>query len=128
MVTFGIKPTHPETGYGYLQISNDTLDPFGTSLVKKFIEKPDLGIANQMLTAGNYLWNAGIFLFNSQDMIDMFKAHTPETFDLVSQSVDNAFPDLGFLHLLPTLVDAPEYYRYAIMEKGNLVAVPYRSK
>ena len=68
-------------------MATDALDPFGTSLVKKFIEKPDLGKAGQMLTAGNYLWNAGIFLFSSQDMIDMFKVHTPETFDLVQQLI-----------------------------------------
>ncbi len=63
MVTFGIKPTHPETGYGYLELSTDPLDEDGSSDLKAFVEKPNLQDAKQMLEAGHYLWNAGIFLF-----------------------------------------------------------------
>ena len=79
MVTFGIKPTHPETGYGYLELSTDVLDLSGTSDVLKFIEKPNVNHAEQMLDAGICLWNAGIFLFRSTDMIDAFIADAPET-------------------------------------------------
>ena len=74
MVTFGIKPTHPETGYGYLKLSTDPLDDYGSSDLKTFIEKPNLLDAKQMLDAGHYLWNAGIFLFRAQNMIDAFRA------------------------------------------------------
>lgn len=131
IVTFGITPTHPETGYGYLELSTDTLDENGTSDVKNFAEKPNIQEAKKMLEAGHYLWNAGIFLFRAKDMIDAFRAYTPETLDLVSQAVHDATTDLGFLRLAEepwsTLEDIS--IDYAIMEKAqNLVAVPYRFK
>ena len=131
MVTFGIKPTHPETGYGYLELSTDPLDDNGTSDIKNFVEKPNLQDAKQMLEAGHYLWNAGIFLFRAQDMLDAFRAYASETLDLVSQAVDEASPDLGFLRLAaePWSKIKDISIDFAIMEKAqNLVAVPYTSK
>lgn len=131
MVTFGIKPTHPEKGYGYLELATAPIDDSGTSDLEKFIEKPDLQDAKQMLEAGHYLWNAGIFLFRAQCMIDAFRTYAPETLELVSQAVNEASSDLGFLRLAPEpwseLKDIS--IDYAIMEKAqNLVAVPYTSK
>ena len=131
MVTFGIKPMHPETGYGYLELAKDPIDDNGTSDLEKFIEKPDLQDAKQMLEAGHYLWNAGIFLFRAQDMIDAFKTYAPVTLSLVSKAVIDASEDLGFLRFAPKpwseLQDIS--IDYAIMEKAqNLVAVPYASK
>jgi mannose-1-phosphate guanylyltransferase/mannose-6-phosphate isomerase len=131
MVTFGIKPTHPETGYGYLELSIDPLDDYGSSDLKTFVEKPNLQNAKQMVEAGNYLWNAGIFLFRAQDMIDAFRTYTPEALDLVSQSINEASADLGFLRLAAEPWSKIEGISidYAIMEKAqNLVAVPYASK
>ncbi len=131
MVTFGINPTHPETGYGYLELAKDHSDPSGVSDLVKFVEKPNINEAKKMLAAGNFLWNAGIFLFRAQDMIDAFKAHAPETLDLVSQSVANAYKDLGFLRLAakPWSMLEDISIDYAIMEKAhNLVAVRYTSK
>jgi mannose-1-phosphate guanylyltransferase/mannose-6-phosphate isomerase len=131
MVTFGIKPTHPETGYGYLELSIDPLYECGSSRLKTFVEKPNAQNAEKMVQAGHYLWNAGIFLFQAQDMIDAFRTYAPETLDLVSQAVDNASVDLGFLRLAkePWLELHDISIDYAIMEKAeNLVAVPYASK
>ena len=131
MVTLGIRPTHPETGYGYLELSSAPLDEHGSSDLKTFIEKPNVHNATQMVQAGHYLWNAGIFLFRAQDMIDAFRAHEPQTLDFVSQAVNEALIDLGFLRLSKEpwskLQDISS--DYAIMEKAqNLVAVPYLSK
>ena len=131
MVTFGVKPTRPETGYGYLELSTDPLDDQGSSDVRAFVEKPNLQDAMQLLEAGLYLWNAGIFLFRAQHMIDAFMVYAPETLDLVSQAVDGASPDLGFLRLAkkPWSELQDISIDYAIMEKAqNLVAVPYVSK
>ena len=131
IVTFGIKPTHPETGYGYLELSADPIDVYGTSNLKKFVEKPDLQYAKKMLEAGHYLWNAGIFLFRARDMLDAFSCYAPETLDMVSQSVNEALPDLGFLRLAaePWSKLKDISIDFAIMEKAqNLVAVPYASK
>ena len=131
MVTFGIKPTNPETGYGYLELNKDPIDNNGTSDLKKFIEKPDLQDAKQMLEAGHYLWNAGIFLFRAKDMLDAFRTYAPDSLTLVSRAVEDASHDLGFLRLAPEPWSELEDISidYAIMEKAeNLVAVPYKSK
>jgi mannose-1-phosphate guanylyltransferase/mannose-6-phosphate isomerase len=131
MVTFGITPTHPETGYGYLELAKDHIDDSGASDLEKFVEKPNLQDAKQMLEAGHYLWNAGIFLFRAQDMIDAFWAYAPETLDLVSLALNEASIDLGFLRLASEPWSKIEDISidYAIMEKAqNLVAVPYTSK
>ena len=131
MVTFGIKPTQPETGYGYLELSTDTLDDYGSSNLKTFIEKPNLQNAQQMMDAGHYLWNAGIFLFRAHDMIDAFSDYAPETLALVSQALNDASIDLGFLRLAADPWSEIEDISidYVIMEKAqNLVAVPYASK
>ena len=131
IVTFGITPTHPEIGYGYLELSTYSLDDYGSSDVRAFIEKPNLQNAKQMLEAGYYLWNAGIFLFRAQDMVEAFKAYAPDTLDLVSRAIDDASTDLGFLRLAKEpwseLLDIS--IDYAIMEKAqNLVAVRYASR
>ena len=131
IVTFGIKPTHPETGYGYLELSTVALDDYGTSDLKSFVEKPNLLSAKQMLEVGHYLWNAGIFLFRANDMIDAFRAYAPEILGLVLQAVNDASADIGFLRLSaePWSKLQAVSIDYAIMERAqNLVAVPYASK
>ncbi|MDB2662208.1 mannose-1-phosphate guanylyltransferase/mannose-6-phosphate isomerase, partial [Paracoccaceae bacterium] len=131
MVTFGIKPTHPETGYGYLKLSCETLDQSGTARVESFVEKPNFSDAQKMLAEGRYLWNAGIFLFRARDMIDAFRAYAPTSLELVERAVGDASTDLGFLRLAPGHWSDLEDISidYAIMEKAkNLVAVPYTSK
>ena len=131
MVTFGIKPTNPETGYGYLELSKEPIDDNGTSYLMRFVEKPNLNDAKQMLEAGHYLWNAGIFLFRARDMIDAFRIYAPLTLDLVSRAIDEVTSDLGFLRLAVEPWSKLEDISidYAIMEKAqNLVSVPYASK
>ena len=83
MVTFGINPTHPETGYGYLKLSQDTLDQSGAARVESFVEKPNSIEAENMLSDGRYLWNAGIFLFRASDMIEAFREYAPKSLELV---------------------------------------------
>ena len=131
IVTFGIQPSCPETGYGYLELSADPLDNYGTSDLKRFVEKPNMEEAKKMLEAGHYLWNAGIFLFCARDMVDAFSKYSPVTLDLVSQAFNGASTDLGFLRLLPKPWSMLEDISidYAIMENAqNLVTVPYTSK
>lgn len=131
MVTFGIEPTDPTTSYGYIEISTKKLDRHGTSKVSKFVEKPNTSIAKQMLESGQFLWNAGIFLFKAKDMVNAFKDYAPEMLDIVKKAVEMASADLDFLRLAPSLWSKLEDISidYAIMEKArNLVAVPYKSK
>ncbi|MDB2369487.1 mannose-1-phosphate guanylyltransferase/mannose-6-phosphate isomerase [Planktomarina temperata] len=131
LVTFGITPTHPETGYGYLELLNlNGIEP-EVAVVSQFVEKPDLKNAECMLKSGNYLWNAGIFLFRAQDMVAAFEKLDPVMLNLVQAAVAEAKIDLGFLRLNPqpwaNIIS--ESIDYAIMEKAdNLVAVAYTSK
>ena len=131
IATFGIKPTHPETAYGYVELSENLLDDFGTANVKNFVEKPNIERAETMYSAGNFLWNAGIFLFRAKDMVEAFKAYAPNTLDLVKESISKSEKDLGFVRLAaePWSLLEDISIDFAIMEKSkNLVAVPYTSK
>ena len=128
LVTFGITPDRPETGYGYLELTQ-TPNGSGTAIpLACFVEKPDVDTASQMLEKGNYLWNAGIFLFAAADIIAAFKKHAPTLLDPVTRSVDNAECDLGFLRLDPEEWEGVEDISidYAVMEKAtDLSVVPF---
>ena len=131
MVTFGITPTHPETGYGYLELDHDELDSKGTANVVRFVEKPGLARAEKMLENKNYLWNAGIFLFKATDMISAFEQYEPLTLKRTKEAIDGAQVDLDFLRLNAASWGKLKQISidYAIMEKvSNLVAVPYLFK
>lgn len=131
MITFGALPSKPETGYGYLGLAEEKLDEKGTSIVAKFIEKPELSLAQKMFDAENYLWNMGIMLFAATDMIAAFERHMPETLRLVKEALETAEGDLGFLRLNPVPWEKLENISidFGVMEKvQNLVAVPFSAK
>ena len=126
IVTFGITPTRPERGYGYLELS--AASSGGAVPLKRFVEKPDVEAAKSMLDAGTYLWNAGIFLFRAKDMIAAFQAHAPELMEPVTNAIEQGHVDLGFFRLAaePWATCENISIDYAIMEKINtLSAVPY---
>ena len=129
LVTFGIAPDRPETGYGYLKLGQTDADGIGQ--LDAFVEKPVEAEALRMLEAGGYLWNAGIFMFKGSTLVDAFKQHAAEILAGVKTSLDAAQNDLDFSRLdadawdqLPSIsID------YAIMEQvDNLSVVPFNSK
>jgi mannose-1-phosphate guanylyltransferase/mannose-6-phosphate isomerase len=131
IVTFGIKPSHPETGYGYLKLSKLELEKTGVSRVQKFIEKPNSSNAKKMFSSGNFFWNAGIFLFRACDMVKAFELYRPDLVSGVVKAVHDAKVDLGFLRLASEPWSGLESISidYAIMEKtDDLVSVPLDSK
>ncbi len=130
LVTFGIAPDRPETGYGYLELTKKPDGSGAPIALTKFVEKPDAATAKKMLKAGNFLWNGGIFLCRASDIIAAFKAHAPDLIKPVQSSITNAKTDLGFLRLAPDdwskcndiSID------YAVMERAdNLSVVPFTS-
>lgn len=129
IVTFGIKPTHPETGYGYLEMTEPLADFSPRALaLNRFVEKPDAAQAAQMLITGQYLWNAGIFLFSVKTILAAFHAHAPGLIPAAQEAVTDARTDLGFLRLDATAWDkiTDISIDYAVMEKAaNLSVVPY---
>lgn len=124
IVTFGITPTTPNTGYGYIH-----LEP-GDQPVRKvsaFVEKPDLATANAFLKSGTHVWNAGIFLYSAQTMIEAFKSHQPALFESVSALMATRHSDLDFTRLDEEKFTQLESISidYAIMEKaGNVACAP----
>ncbi|AFU69277.1 mannose-1-phosphate guanylyltransferase [Psychroflexus torquis ATCC 700755] len=83
LVTLGITPTFPNTGYGYIKYDKHNKDTIKS--VEKFTEKPDYASAQSFLKEGNYLWNAGIFIWKTSFIIDQFQNHLPDMFDLFKQ-------------------------------------------
>ncbi|MDJ0630812.1 MAG: mannose-1-phosphate guanylyltransferase/mannose-6-phosphate isomerase [Rhodobacter sp.] len=128
LVTFGITPTRPETGYGWLELAAAPDGRGGAMPLTRFVEKPDAARAAEMLSAGSYLWNSGIFLFRAATLCAAVEAHAPGLLGPVTRSVEEGRPDLGFLRLAPEPWAEAEDISidYAVMERAdNLSAVPY---
>lgn len=128
LVTFGITPDAPETGYGYLELSCPPEQTDGPVPLTRFVEKPDQGTAQSMLEQGTFLWNAGIFLFAAKDIIRAFETHAPGLMEPVAAAVAQAQPDLGFLRLAPEPWSQAEDISidYAVMERAdNLSVMPF---
>lgn len=129
IVTFGITPTRPETGYGYLELAGTTNDK-PVVLLSRFVEKPDAEAAAAMLASGNYLWNAGILLFRADTLVDAFATHQPAMLEQVRAAVADRTEDLGFERLAAQPWSDVESISidYAIMEKSDhIMVVPYNS-
>ena len=87
IITLGIKPTYPNTGYGYIQYEQQPVSD-NVFKVKTFTEKPNLELAKTFLASGEFLWNAGIFVWQVKNIITAFEKHLPEVFDLFFSQKD----------------------------------------
>jgi mannose-1-phosphate guanylyltransferase/mannose-6-phosphate isomerase len=122
LVTFGIAPTRPETGYGYIR----TGAPFGQVLeAVAFVEKPDLATAERYLAEGDYLWNAGYFLFRADRMIEEMERLQPDILRQARLAVEHARRDGDRVALDADAFAAcpSDSLDYAVMEKAERVAV-----
>ena len=99
IVTFGISPSYPETGYGYIKL--DKTISQGPGKVLKFVEKPNKILAQKMLEEGNYYWNSGIFMFRASDIINAFELYAKEIKSIVVKSINLSEEDLAFTKLDP---------------------------
>lgn len=109
IVTLGIKPTKPETGYGYIEA--EKTDGGQASKVVSFKEKPDIETAQSYLQAGNYYWNAGMFTFNIKTMYNELKSFKPEITDII---------DNGYIHAMENFAQMPDIsIDYAVAEKSQ---------
>jgi len=123
LVTFGILPTRPETGYGYIQ-AGGVLDGDVREVVR-FIEKPDEARAAELVADGGYSWNSGMFMLGARAFLAECAALAPETFSAASASVKRAVVDLDFIRLDPeAFAKAPNIsVDYAIFERTRQAAV-----
>ncbi len=123
LVTFGISPTAPETGFGYIQ-RGDAIGTLGYG-VDRFIEKPALDVAQSMLVMGGHDWNGGIFLFRAGAFLDALAAHAPDilaasrvAFETAQRDGDRISPQQADFKAIRA-----ESIDYAVMEKADRVAV-----
>jgi mannose-1-phosphate guanylyltransferase len=123
LITLGIKPSRPDTGYGYIQFTSQTLDN-DFNKVKLFTEKPNIELARTFVQSGEFLWNAGIFVWSAKSIIKSFESHLPEMNELFKDgsSVYNTPDEHTFIQ--------NAYYQctnisidYGIMEKAENVYV-----
>tara|TARA_R110002020_G_scaffold14225_13_gene50425 strand:- start:2380 stop:3822 length:1443 start_codon:yes stop_codon:yes gene_type:complete len=123
LVTFGIVPTRPETGYGYIAVGAAL--PEGANQVGRFVEKPDLATAERFLAEGGYVWNSGMFMIAAKTFLAECEALAPETAAAARQAVDLAQADLDFVRLDPAAFGAAPSISvdYAIFEKTAKAAV-----
>jgi mannose-1-phosphate guanylyltransferase len=123
LVTFGIVPSHPETGYGYIQAGAALTE--GGMQVARFVEKPNRDTAQSYLDAGGYFWNSGMFLFKASAYLDELATHNPAMLQACTAALAAAKTDLDFCR-----VDAEAFAAcpadsvdYAVMEKTQHAAV-----
>ncbi|MCQ2743830.1 MAG: mannose-1-phosphate guanylyltransferase/mannose-6-phosphate isomerase [bacterium] len=118
IVTFGIKPSYPETGYGYINTSDTKI--FNGYKVNKFVEKPDILTAEKYLKSGNYYWNSGIFIFKASVLLNEAKKCAPEIYQLLNNfdfTLSQEIPFTEFDKMPSISID------YAIMEKSDNIAL-----
>ena len=122
LVTFGIVPDQPHTGYGYIK-SGDVLDA-GFS-VSEFVEKPDLVTATKYVESGQYFWNSGMFMFKAATYVDELGKYAPEILDVCERAIATETPDLDFIRVdADTFSQSPDdSIDYAVMEKTELAAM-----
>ncbi|WP_443019506.1 mannose-1-phosphate guanylyltransferase [Sphingomonas adhaesiva] len=123
LVTFGITPDAPETGYGYIKVG-DEIAP-GVHRVARFVEKPQREVAAAMVASGDHAWNGGIFLFRADAFVTALRTFCPDMVDAVERSLTHArrdgvrvFPDADAFAASPS-----DSIDYAVMEKADRVAV-----
>ena len=125
LVTFGIPPTRPETGFGYIECGAP-LDDAGGRKVERFVEKPDFETANRYLRSGKFLWNSGMFCFSLRDVLAAFSRYAPEVLDAAQAVIENARSATGGMveFDVKTFAALPDIsIDYALMERADKVAV-----
>jgi len=119
LVTFGIVPTFPSTGYGYVKAAGEEVD--GAYTLEKFVEKPCLEKAQEYLASGEYAWNSGMFVFKASVFLDELKAHNPEMAGLSIEAFEKARVETDFIRLDNEAFGKikGDSIDYAVMEKTS---------
>ena len=123
MVTLGIKPTHPNTGYGYIQYDQHAVSE-NVYKVKTFTEKPDKELANTFISSGDFLWNAGIFVWHVKNILKAFEKYLPEihdVFDAEKANFNTPGEKEAIERIYPQCVNIS--IDYGVMEKADNVYI-----
>lgn len=124
LVTFGVRPTRPETGYGYIR-AGDALDAGAARRVLAFVEKPDAERAAAYLASGEYLWNGGMFLLGAGSYLAELERHAPAIASACRAAFDEVHADLDFVRVAREafLTSPSDSIDYAVMERTDRAAV-----
>ena len=125
LVTFGIVPTHPETGYGYIEKGSPAGD--GGFVVSRFVEKPDLATAKDYLASGSFYWNSGMFMFRASRYLQELEHHRPAILAACTEAMEGGQKDMDFIRVdSEAFAGCPaDSVDYAVMEKtADAVVVP----
>ena len=119
LITFGIVPDSPETGYGYIKKGHLLSEKTVITRIEKFVEKPDLETARQYVESGFFCWNSGMFMFKASGIIHELENHAPEMLELCREVVADGKRDLDFFRLDFELFNRipADSIDYAVMEK-----------
>lgn len=124
LLTIGLKPVSPHTGYGYIQLGATLDDPSGIRKVKSFTEKPDIEMARTFLANGEFYWNSGMFLWRADSIIKAFEQYAPEINALFSKACDLIGTPSEAEYINTIYPSAPNIsVDYAVMEKARNVYV-----
>jgi len=125
IVTFGMKPTAPETGYGYIEVGDPLVGLPGVYALARFIEKPDQATAAALAASGRHLWNSGMFVFAARTLLEELEAYAPDVLRAVRRAVAERSQDLDFIRLdAASFRASPDIsLDYAIAEKTLRAAV-----
>ncbi|MFT9332170.1 MAG: mannose-1-phosphate guanylyltransferase/mannose-6-phosphate isomerase [Acetobacter persici] len=125
VVTFGMAPTRPETGYGYIEKGAPLPGVDGVFAIKSFREKPVQAVAEEFLKDGNYFWNSGMFVFRADVLLDEMRRYAPQVVESVTAAFEKRKTDLDFIRLdKAAFAQAPDIsIDYAIAEKTQVSAV-----
>ncbi|WP_113906560.1 mannose-1-phosphate guanylyltransferase/mannose-6-phosphate isomerase [Aliidiomarina celeris] len=124
LVTFGIVPTGPETGYGYIERGTEIGTVFS---VERFVEKPNLKTAQSYVVSGNFYWNSGMFMFRASRYLEELKVHRPDIYAACEKAIGDTSDDLDFVRVdKEAFINCPEdSIDYAVMEKTtDAVVIP----
>ncbi len=125
IVTFGMRPTAPETGYGYIERGDPLPGADGAYGVARFLEKPDSVTAARFVESGRHLWNSGMFVFTARTLLEELEAHAPEVLPPVRRAITERHADLDFIRLAEdAFAAAPSIsLDYAVAERTSRAAV-----
>lgn len=125
VVTFGMTPTRPETGYGYIEQGHPVPDLPGVYKVSRFVEKPDKDKAEAFLAQGGYLWNSGMFVVRAQTFLSEIERYEPALYATVREAVEKRKTDMDFQRLDPeSFCKSPDIsVDYAVAERTDMAAV-----
>lgn len=121
LITFGIVPDSPETGYGYIKKGAKIDESFVVYEIDSFIEKPDKTLAGEYVASNGYCWNSGMFMFKASAIVDELEKYSPDTLMYCRQVIESSTQDLDFLRIDKEVFEkiVPDSIDYAVMEKTS---------